>query len=371
MKYLQLNFFPAFLLLSMLPCGCIASRNPPTLPANEVAKELPLLWSEQEEQYQQTQNVNEPEVFQQEAGVGIENGIIAVVNDRVLTLKEFDYEFYNAIEQGHFGRDQENIYSIVLDMIIDRMLILELAVQKEMSVTDDEVEKALQHEVSNFPGGWEAFRRMLEKRGMSLEDQKDKIKDERLISLVMREIYAGLISPSPSDVLKEYRTRKHEFTEAEKRDLSLILILKSEYGTNITKAKQAGQRIKKRITADNFAQIAKETSDGPKASEGGAQGWVKRKDLAEPISKAGFDLSKGEVSEVQEMEPAFFIVRCNDIQEKQVKAFKDVQTALSRELIHKMQQGRKSKALAFIKQNAYIRKLPKDLYIKYRQTTNQ
>ena len=102
--------------------GC-ASNNPPAIPAIEVAPEIPYLWPETNKQdYGLNKATNEE--FSPDSSLGIENGIIAVVGEKIITLNEFDYEFIQALQQFGTKIDGERLYNNVLNCFINVILFV-------------------------------------------------------------------------------------------------------------------------------------------------------------------------------------------------------------------------------------------------------
>lgn len=353
---------PLILLLS----GCLASQNPPIVPAKDVVQNIPYLWPEIKEEPSATTHNNES--FGQDTNLGIDNGIIAIVNKRIITLKRFDYRFMSALKTKPWDMDGRDLYLQVLNALVDRLLLLELAVQKEIEIKDSEVENALEEYVKKFEGGWEGYRRMLESEKMSLSDIREQIREDLMLKRVTPEIYRGLGAPSPQMIEKVYKQRISNYISQEKRDISLILLLKSSYQNNDDKARDAMQKVLEQLKHKPFAEVAKRLSDGAKARQGGRQGYIKREDLAEDITNVAFKLKKGETSSIGTMKGAYFIIQCHDIQEATTKPFSEVQTKIQNELFYKMRNKRKAKVLANIRNSSYIRKLSPENYLKYRKS---
>lgn len=347
--------------------GCTAASHPPEIPAKRIARGVPYLWPEEEAEV-----VPEPEVAappeSQNVTLGISNGIIAIVNSKIITLKEFDFHFGQALRDKNVRLRGPELFEDILDSLIERLLLLELAAQKELEAEDDEVDLRMEKITESYPGGWEAYHRMLGDNRMSWDDVKDQIRNSILIEKLERQIFAGLISPPPQDVLKAYQRAKKDFASPEKRDISLILIKKSNYGKNEDQARKVAEKVLKRLDSHDFAEVAELYSEGHKAKEGGRYGWIERQgDLSEEISRVAFSLKAGEVSSVQELERSFCIVKCHEIKESEVPPFEKVQRQIARQIIVQMRIERRKKAIEKIRLGAYIRRLTPAEYLKYRE----
>ncbi len=96
----------------------------------------------------------------------------------------------------------------------------------------------------------------------------------------------------------------------------------------------------------NFAEVAKEMSDGPNAANGGRWEWTNRGSLAdERIDKALFELPVGQPSQVFESEDCFKIVMVEHREEERYKPFDELQDEIKETL---EREHRKTAAREFI-----------------------
>lgn len=359
-------------IIPLLASGCLAMNNPPVVPAKEYAPKTDYLWPEDK-----NQTISEPIVqldntnFETQTNFGINNGIIAIVNDHIITLKEFDNDFIQALRQYGTKLDGRELYDEILDNHINRLLLVDFAKTKEVVVEESEIDEAMTKHIANFKTGWDEFRERLTKHKMSLADVRKQLKENLIVRKVDNVLYKGLITPSPKDVLEEYEKRKKLFKQEEMRDISLIVIFNDQYRNQPSLTKKAGQRIIERLKTEDFETVAKQMSSGAKAEEGGRQGFVKKSDLLEDISDAAFKLDKEQHSKLLEMPGGFFVVKCHEIKQSSTKSFQEVQNRISKQMFIDMRRNRRSKVLNQLKQTSYIKRLSANDYLRYRQTLNQ
>ena len=333
------------------------------IPAIEVAPDVPYLWPDEEIE---TEVINENEEYGNDSTLGIENGIIAVVGDKIVTLNEFDYHFFQALQQYGDSVPGQKLYIKVLDMIIERFLLLELAQQKEIKVEELEIDDAFEKHLEKLKVSFDNYRSLLAEQKKSIADIREQIKENIILQKLDSVIYRGLFSPSPKDVLAQYEKNKEYFTSKESRDISLIVVFVGTYDST-QKAESEINKIKRRLETESFTTVAKQMSGGAKADKGGRQGFVAFDDLAEPIAKVAFSMKEGVISSVTQMPGAFFIVKCHKIKEPQTISFKEVQPKIKQNLMTEMRIKRRQKSISQIKKLTYIRKLSPTSYQKYSQ----
>lgn len=349
-------------------CSC-ARNNPPVIPAIKVAPEVDYLWPKGQEQISLSQNVTSEELGP-DSSIGIENGIIAVVGDKVITLNEFDYEFMMALRAEGSYIDGPKLYVKVLDFIIERLLLLELAKQKDIKVSEDAINDAFDDHLKKVGMSFKEYRSVLAEQKKSIIDMKQTIEENLSLAELDQHIFRGLFAPPPRDVLAEYNKKKELYSLKAQRDVSLIVVFKDTYSDK-TKTEKHIKKIYARLEHEPFDEVAKQYSDGSKASKGGRQGYVTQGDLAKPIADAAFALKKGEISGIGDMRAAYFIVKCHDIQKAKIVPFKKVQQEIKNKLLYEMRMQRKRKAVNEMKKLIYIRRLSPDSYQKYRNSVHQ
>lgn len=360
-------------LLSASLCGCAAAFHPPTKPAKEVAPNVPLLWPKKASEFVAARA--EP-VGDQQAALGVNNGIIAIVGNKAVTLKEFELAFFRALENNSWNISERELYGQVLSQMIERELLLAHAAslkdEQAIVISDQEIDDGLDRRVRNFPGGWEAFRRGLEHEKLSLEDVKLQIKEDMTLSRVQAELMRGMGPPSPREVQEAYELRASEWLSPEKRDISLITVFLGDYKPDSGDGEAVVAQIKTALDrGDDFARVAQRYSDGAKREQGGRQGWVGREDLAEEITKVAFSLDAERVSGPHGMGDLVFYIKCHEIELESQQPLQEVRERLEKDLYLKKREARMRNELLKLKSKTHIRKLAPEDFLRYRKSLSK
>ena len=118
------------------------------------------------------------------------------------------------------------------------------------------------------------------------------------ISEYQREMYTKLVnSIKPTDeelkaFFKENSMMYDTFPTA-KADIAIVKVEPSQEDKDAAKSK--AEKIMKDLTKANFAEKAREYSNGPSAPNGGQLGWFAKGDMVEPFEKAVFEGKSGEI----------------------------------------------------------------------------
>lgn len=99
---------------------------------------------------------------------------------------------------------------------------------------------------------------------------------------------------------------------------------------------------------DDFAEVAKEISQGPSKTQGGDLGYFTKGQMVKEFEDAAFALDKGAVSEPVKTQFGWHVIKVEDKREKQPPAFDDVKERIVAALVQRkaqeVMQGLRSKA---------------------------
>ncbi|MBW3020950.1 peptidyl-prolyl cis-trans isomerase, partial [Candidatus Woesearchaeota archaeon] len=71
-------------------------------------------------------------------------------------------------------------------------------------------------------------------------------------------------------------------------------------------------QIKDEINTDNFAEMAKEYSEGPSSVDGGSLGWFSKGQMVKEFEDAAFSLEVGEISEPVKTQFGYHLIYLED-----------------------------------------------------------
>lgn len=242
-------------------------------------------------------------------------GVVARVNDDDITQEEFDVEFqiYKETYERQLGEGaltrvepdgrtlEMEIKERLLDTLIVERLIMQDSIAKDITVTDEEVDKKLE-DLINSLGGEEQFNEFLESNSMTREYFTNYTKNDILFNKHSEE-FTNSVEIDDDEA--------EEFFSENKEDLivlkaSHILLSTEEDGNRVLKALNEGESFED--------LVIKESKDSTSAVNGGDLGYiVKGKYAAVPeFEKAVFDMEVGELSQLVKTEVGFHIIRLDE-----------------------------------------------------------
>ena len=270
--------------------------------------------------------------------------ILARVNDQIITRSDYDRamkELDNEARQR--GASMQQIsegHKDLLRNLIDQQLWLSKG--KELSITGetelikrlDEIRKQYNLETM------EDLEKAAREQGVSYEDFKANIRNGLITQQVMRDEVGRRVSITPGEAQRYFEAHKQEYVQPESIRLSEILV---STGTPAPSATDAGgtqaddpQRVATaKAKADDleaklkagasFDQLARSSSDGETAAQGGDLGKFERGKLNKVFEDQTFGLPVGATTEPIRTKQGYVIFKVAEHIPGGVPQYKDVQ----------------------------------------------
>jgi peptidyl-prolyl cis-trans isomerase SurA len=294
-------------------------------------------------------------------GVTVED-IVARVNDQIITqsdydraMKEMDQE---AKQQGASMQEISEHHKDLLRSLIDQQLWLSKG--KELGITGDtELIKRLDEIRKQYNlETMQDLEKAAKEQNVSFEDFKAGIRNQIITQLVMREEVSRKVQFTQGEVERYFDQHKQEYARPESVQLSEILIstgANPDDAAKIAEGKAKAEEIETKLHAGgDFAQIAKSSSDGTTAADGGAFGTFKRGDLAKVFEDATFGLKAGQTTDPIRTKQGFVIFRVDQHVAGGVPAFKDVEQDVEEKYYEQRMEPAMREYLSQMREEAYI-----------------
>ncbi|MGO9438605.1 MAG: peptidylprolyl isomerase [Terracidiphilus sp.] len=264
--------------------------------------------------------------------------IIARVNDQVITSSDYERATQESDQEARqHGATMQQISEAHRDLLrnlIDQQLWLskgkELGVTGETELVNRLNEIRKQYNLSTL----EDLEKAAKDQGFSYEDFKANLRNQIITQEVMREEVGRKINVTPGEVQRYFEEHKQEYAQPESVKLAEILISTGTPGApglgddpqKVTEAQAKANDIEAKLKGGaDFGQLARSSSDGTTASEGGDLGTYKQGQLNKVFEDATFPLKAGEFSQPIRTKQGFVILKVVDHTPGGVPAFKDVE----------------------------------------------
>jgi len=283
----------------------------------------------------------------------IVEGIVAVVNDEVVTQKDVN-EFASLMYLQHSDeyKDRKELEQEIqkwrqeaVQRIIEDRLIVQEAKRQKIAVVPEMVENRVKEIKKQFPST-EAFENTLIAEGLTVNDLKRKISEQLMMREIVKKEIEDKIFVSPTEVTAYYEGHKDKILMPEQLNVdSIFMPFKDSAGVARSNADKALVALKK---GEDFSQVAKKYSYSPSI------GKVAKGELRKDIEDAVFKLKKGEFSSVMRTENGFYIFRLIDILPSKQLELNEVRNQIYRYVFAEKFERQFSDWMEGLKKQAYI-----------------
>jgi peptidyl-prolyl cis-trans isomerase SurA len=293
-------------------------------------------------------------------GVVVED-VIARVNDRIISRSDMERSIQQLAaenQQNHVPAEEaEDRQKNLLRDMVDQQLLLSRAKELGLNADAEVIRRLDEIRKQNHLDSMEALEKAAAQQGVSFEDFKANIRNGILTQQVVRDEVGRHIQMTQNTEQAYYEAHKNEFAQPEQVRLSEILVPTPADASDavVAQAQAKADSIAEKIKGGaDFADVAKQNSGGPTASQGGDLGLFKRGALAKVLEDQTFSLPTGGVTAPIRTRQGFVILKVTDHQQAGVPPLKDIEPQIQ-EAIY-MQQIQPAL-------RAYLTKLREDAYI--------
>ena len=279
--------------------------------------------------------------------------VAATVNGKEIYLEDVDKEVDRLLSQHKEAggtqteKMKEQFRGSVLNYLIENELALQEAEKKGIKVTDKEVEKQLNQMKKMFSSEAE-FNSMLEKQDIDIDDFKERLREDLLMTKITEPLYKGL-EVSDEEAKDYYEKNKTSFQDPEKVHLRQIVL-----GTK-DKAEKMLSKVK---SGEDFSELAKKNSvDAMTRDKGGDLDWKTKQELPQEMADAAFALEVGEVSDIIKTQSGYVIVKVEQKQPAKQQTFEESKENIKQSLLEQKKSKKYKKWIAKLKKKAKIKKL--------------
>ncbi len=243
---------------------------------------------------------------------GSVNGIMAIVNDAVITSREvfgIAYEATAPLRQPPFPskalyeQKWQEAVAESLDNFVVRQLILDDFKNLGGKLPENIIEDEITERIRKQYGDRATLTKTLQAEGVTTESFRQKWHDRIVMEIMRHRNVSQAIIISPAKIEGYYRTNLNQFQLDDQVKLRMI-VLKCPTPSAAAEVQRRATEISMKIEEGvPFAEMASIYSDGSQRIEGGDWGWQERKFLRKGLSDVAFGLEKGQRSGILGLAP--------------------------------------------------------------------
>ena len=280
--------------------------------------------------------------------------IVAVVNDDIITLSQLHkavqpYLKQVAVSQRSESAKEQMVEAIekeMLNTLIDRTLTRQEAARQKISVSDAEVQSAIDNFKRQNGLDQEAFEKGLEAEGISLEEYRDRVREDLMQSLLVNRVIRSRIIVTQTEIEAYYHTHPEKFKGEEKYHLRNILAASES---------DAEQVLTKLDQGLSFPEAARQFSKAPNAGDGGDLGMFDIDTFNDAVRAAVKPLKPGEYSRVISTNQGFQIIFVEEILDSGGKTLEQARDEIQDILYREQAEEKFARWIESLKKNAHIK----------------
>ncbi|HEX7623108.1 MAG TPA: peptidyl-prolyl cis-trans isomerase [Anaeromyxobacteraceae bacterium] len=214
---------------------------------------------------------------------------VAVVNGEPIAAEALKRELEHARAAGAEGGSPDGVLRRrLLEDAVERALLLQQARARNITVGQDQVERALLRVRADYPGSH--FDDLLAQERLSQGELKARLKEQLTVEkLFADEVFPG-VQVTEADVARHYAEHPAEFEQPQQVHASQIVVRTRE------EAQKLREELRRR--PKSFADVARRASLSPDGKAGGDLGWFGKGSGMPEVFDTCFTLPMNALSEV-------------------------------------------------------------------------
>jgi len=228
--------------------------------------------------------------------------VVAVVNKDVVLQSELDSLLAkvqrDAQRQNQSLPPYQQLRKQALESLIGDSLVLQLAQQQGLQVTDSQLDQAIASMAAEQNSSVEQLLKQAEADGQSPAQFREEFRREMLMSEVRRNQMRQRINISEQEVQQVVKLLQQQGNKEQQYHIGHILLSLSPSADSAEQqrvADKAAQIMAALKGGADFKQLAIAESAGPKALQGGDWGWLTLEAMPTLLAEAAKDAKQGDV----------------------------------------------------------------------------
>ncbi|RZJ82898.1 MAG: peptidylprolyl isomerase, partial [Brevundimonas sp.] len=242
-------------------------------------------------------------------------GIIATVNDRVITSFDLRQRMLMIIAMSQVQPTEENIPAIqqqALNALIEeRLQVQEMAKYPDLKISDEEVDEDIARMAEDAGTTPENYMRFLEQAGIRPSNMREQLRTE----IGWRALVGGRFNTRAKVSRAAVDQAMRQLTEAASKPQYLvgeIYLEAARVGGQQAAMNGAEQLVQQMVAGAPFQAVARQFSAAPSAARGGDAGWVVQGTVQAPLQAAMEQLEVGQLSRPIPVEGGVYIIYMRD-----------------------------------------------------------
>lgn len=287
--------------------------------------------------------------------------IVAIVNDDIITLSQYK-QYHDSVYQmlrsqlqgGQFEMQYNKIKEEILNNMIMELLLLQLARQKQINVSE-QVKMSIENiKKENNIESDEQLRVELRRQGIDFGQFLKQLEDNILRQAVLFSEVDRSIVIDEADAVKYYKLHPDEFIEPEEYKLRAVYLTSEEISQEELEAKK--KEISEKVqSGEDFQALAGQYSDSPMKENQGDLGHFKKGELDKALEQAVVKLNVGEIAPWVQAKNGWYLLKLEEKKESRLMSFDEAKKDIEEKLFSEKRNKKLEEFLKELKEKSYIK----------------
>jgi len=252
--------------------------------------------------------------------------IVAKVGSEVILKSELDQQIDQMSKASMLPENYKRVD--ILNQMVDARLLVQKAKELNYTVDEERIKKAADAQIKQIQTRFkseEEFMSELKKAGMNKFDLQnyfvEMLKEQSLKEQIIQNQIKSKIKITDSDVESYYQEHKSEMPMRPQM-VNVGMIMRQVKASSETKKAQLDainqlmDRLKK---GEDFAEVARESSDCPSSKVGGDLGFFGHGMMVKPFEDAAYKLKVGQISGIVETQFGYHIIKLEEKRDEEIR----------------------------------------------------
>jgi peptidyl-prolyl cis-trans isomerase SurA len=292
--------------------------------------------------------------------------VVAVVNDEIILMSELNEAlnpFLGRLQEYQYSQEEKDkiLYKLredILTQMINERITDQQAKKAGIEITNQEIDASIEQMKQANRLTDEGLRLALSEQGLTLEEFKEKTRQQILRSkLVSREVKSKIVI-TKEDIKNTYQKEAENYSQAKKVYLRTILMRIPDNSDEQGKKEVEAQILdihKKLEQGEKFEELAMIHTHPALASSGGYLGGFDPETLAPNIREAVVNLNPGEFSSVLDTDQGYQIFFVDKIESMEGRSFDEASDEIEDRLYKEIVDERFSSWLQELRNRSHIK----------------
>jgi peptidyl-prolyl cis-trans isomerase C len=282
---------------------------------------------------------------------------VAVVNGTPIEQSLFETTLAQSQQQAA-QQGQSVSQEQVLESLIEEELLYQASIEQDVDVADEDVAGQFEQTKSNFQSD-EQFETALSQAGLTPDELRNQIRRSLAINQLITQEIGQDFSVTEEESREFYDNNPQFFEQGEQIEARHILLSTQgvEGDDAVAEKREKAEELKQELEdGADFAELARQESEGPSASRGGSLGTFGRGQMVPGFEEAAFNLEEGEISDVVETQFGFHIIQVTNKIESGTTPYADAQAQINQFLTQQKRNEAIQNYIAELKEDADIQR---------------